>query len=69
MPEMISVPALGAILSAASDAFPFLLEPETFPVFYAWMQHRGQVAATYTAEQMHQDLTVIYSALGRYTGA
>lgn len=64
MPEMIEVPAAEAILDAASDAFPFLLEPETFPVFYAWMVKRGRVKPDYTPEKMRSDLITISAALG-----
>lgn len=62
-PKMVEVPAADAILNAASDAFPFLLEPETFPVFYEWMRKRGRVQSNYTAEMMHQDLVTINGRL------
>jgi hypothetical protein len=62
--EMIETDALGAVLNCAADALPFILEPETFPVFYAWMCRRGRVKPDYTAEKMRSDVITINAALG-----
>lgn len=64
MPEKIEVSAADAIVHAGADCMLFVLQPETFPVFAAWLrENQPLLHADYTDENMREDLTTIYDTL------
>jgi hypothetical protein len=61
--EMIEVSEKAAVYNVAEDLIPFVLEPETFPVFWAWMKSRGRIKPTYSYEDMREDLGTVLVAI------
>jgi hypothetical protein len=60
---MKAVSETAAVYNCGEDTIAFCLMPETFPVFFSWMQSRGIVKPTYTAEDMNEDMRTILAAI------
>lgn len=60
----IEVSASAAICHAAADCMAFVMQPETWPVFEAWLRkHQPALDPDYTSANMLEDLITIYNAL------
>jgi hypothetical protein len=63
MADMILVSESSAVYNCAEDTIAFCLAPETFPVFWQWMNARGFVKPDYTDAMMQKDMATILAAI------
>lgn len=59
----IAVSEIAAVYNCAEDAIAFALAPETFPVFWEFMNARGRVKPTYSQADMQEDMRTILTAI------
>lgn len=63
MPEMIAVSEKAAVYNCAEDVIAFALLPETFPVFWEYMNRLGRIKPDYTESMMRADMRTILDAI------
>lgn len=56
---MTVVNGISALRNCASDTIQFCLRPEILPVFFAWLEERGEVTPGYAADDLVEDMETI----------